>query len=66
MGGIFMRKNDKNKQIICKLMKELNIYDIIIMIFFKKFTCKVYRKGINDAFYWENQKYGKKSKNENR
>ena len=44
-----MRKNDKNKQIIYKLMKELNICDII----------KIYRIGFNDAFNWENQKNNK-------
>ena len=54
-----MRKNDKNKQIIYKLMKELNICDIIIMKVLNNYTIKIYRIGFNDAFNWKNQKNNK-------
>lgn len=55
-----MRKVNKNNQILDKLMKNLNVCDIIIMKIFKKFSCKVYRLGIKDAFNLENEKNGKK------
>jgi len=29
------------------------------MTIFKRYTCKVYRIGFNDAFNWENKKHGK-------
>lgn len=61
-----MRKNNKNKRILNNMVENLNFCDIIIMKVFQRYTCKVYRIGFNDAFNWENQKYGKNLKNKNR
>ena len=60
-----MRKVNKNNQILDELMKNLNICDIIIMKIFKKFSCKVYRLGIKDAFNLENEEMGKNEKQKN-
>ena len=60
-----MRLNEKNKKILNKVAKDINFCDIIIMRLFKRYTCKVYRIGFNDAFNWENQKYGKNLKSKN-
>lgn len=54
-----MRINDKNKKILAKVAENLTFCDIIIMRVFKKYTCKIYRIGFNDAFNWENQNMGK-------
>ena len=54
-----MRINEKNKKILDQVAENLNFCDIIIMTIFKKYTCKVYRIGFNDAFNWENKKHGK-------
>lgn len=54
-----MRKNDKKQRILNKIGKNLNFCDKIIMKILKKYTIKVYRIGLNDAFNLENQKYKK-------
>lgn len=33
---------------------ELNILDKILYFVFKRYTYKIYRKGIRDGFNWEN------------
>ena len=57
-----MRKYNKKQIIFDKIGENLNFCDKIIMKILKKYTIKVYRIGLNDAFNWENQKYKKKSK----
>ncbi|MBR3697389.1 MAG: hypothetical protein IKM97_03890 [Clostridia bacterium] len=54
-----MRKINDNlkKKLLLKYLKtNLNICDIIIMKIFSNYTIKVYRMGLNDAFYWNNKK----------
>lgn len=51
-----MRKNDKKQRILNKIGKNLNFCDKIIMKVFKRYTFKIYKLGLNDAFNWENQK----------
>lgn len=54
-----MRKNNKKQMVLDKIAKNLNFYDRIIMKVFKRYTLKIYKLGLNDAFNWENQKYNK-------
>ncbi len=54
-----MRKYNKKQIIFDKIGENLNFCDKIIMKILKKYTIKVYRIGLNDAFNWENQKYKK-------
>lgn len=54
-----MRKYNKKQIIFDKIGENLNFCDKIIMKILKKYTMKVYRIGLNDAFNWENQKYKK-------
>lgn len=55
-----MRINEKNKKILTQVAENLNFCDIIIMTIFKKYTCKVYRIGFNDAFNLEHNNYKNK------
>ena len=54
-----MRKYNKKQIIFDKIGENLNFCDKIIMKILKKYTIKVYRIGLNDAFNWENQYYKK-------
>lgn len=54
-----MRKNNKKQIVFNKIAKNLNFYDKIIMKVFKRYTFKIYKLGLNDAFNWENQKIRK-------
>ena len=54
-----MRKYNKKQIIFDKIGENLNFCDKIIMKILKKYTIKVYRIGLNDAFNWKNQKYKK-------
>jgi hypothetical protein len=49
-----MRKYNKKQIIFDKIGENLNFCDKIIMKILKKYTIKVYRIGLNDAFNWEN------------
>lgn len=60
-----MRKNVKTQIILNKIGENLNICDKIIIRVLKSYTFKIYKIGLNDAFNWENQKYGKNLKNKN-
>lgn len=60
-----MRKNVKRQIILNKIEENLNICDKIIIRVLKSYTFKIYKIGLNDAFNWENQKYGKNLKNKN-
>ena len=60
-------RNERNF-ILQELKQNLTLKDRILLHFFKnytimkilkKYTIKVYRIGLNDAFNWENQKYKK-------
>ena len=51
-----MRKNNKKEKILRIIGENLNYCDTIIMNIFKDYTIRIYRLGVNDAFYWENQK----------
>lgn len=51
-----MRKNNKKQIVLDKIAKKLNFCDKIIMKVFKRYTFKIYKLGLNDAFNWENQK----------
>lgn len=44
-----------NIEILQKLMQEINIYDRILLILFKKYTYKVLKIGINIGFEWEDK-----------
>ena len=57
-----MRKYNKKQIIFDKIGENLNFCDKIIMKILKKYTIKVYRIGLNDAFNWENQKLWEKMK----
>lgn len=61
-----MRKNDKKQMILNEIGKNLNFCDTILMKVFRNYTIRIYRIGVNDAFYWNNKKYGKNLKNKNR
>lgn len=61
-----MRKYNKKQIIFDKIGENLNFCDKIIMKVLKTYTFKIYKIGLNDAFNWENQKYGKNLKNKNR
>lgn len=52
--------NEKKQKILQIIGENLNFCDTILMKVFKNYTIKVYRIGLNDAFYWNNKKYGKK------
>lgn len=54
-----MSEKEKQERLLNAISEELDICDIIIMLLFKKYTIKVYKIGLNDAFYWNNKKYGK-------
>lgn len=56
IGGIFMKKNSKNKKILIKIWKDLNFCDRIIMKIFKNYSIRVYRIGLRDGFCWTNKK----------
>lgn len=58
-----MRKYDKKQIILNEIGKNLNFCDTILMKVFRNYTIKIYRIGVNDAFYWNNKKYGKNFKN---
>ncbi len=49
----------KEKQIFDKLKNNLNTYDIIVMNIFRRYTCKIYRIGLKDAFNIENKRWEK-------
>nr|DAO96531.1 MAG TPA: hypothetical protein [Caudoviricetes sp.] len=51
-----MRKNNKKQIVFKKISKNLNFYDKFIMKVFKRYTFKIYKIGLKDAFNWENQK----------
>ena len=51
-----MRKNNKKQIVFTNIAKNLNFYDQIIMTVVKRYTFKIYKLGLNDAFNWENQK----------
>ena len=51
-----MRKNNKKQIVLDKIAKKLNFCDKIIMKVFKRYTFKIYKLGLNDAFNCENQK----------
>jgi len=51
--------NEKKQKILHILEEHLNFYDIILMKVFKNYTIRVYRIGLNDAFYWNNKEYKK-------
>lgn len=53
-----------NKEILQKLMQEINIYDRILLILFKKYTYKVLKIGINIGFDWEDKEYECQPKDE--
>lgn len=57
-----MEKKEKNQKILKKIMPKLNLYDTIIMYLFKRYTCKIYRIGLNDEFNWS-QKNDYKNRN---
>lgn len=52
-------KNEKKQKILHIIGENLNFCDTILMKVFKNYTIKVYRIGLNDAFYWNNKKHGK-------
>ena len=54
--------NEKKQKILHIIGENLNFCDTILMRVFKNYTIRVYRIGLNDAFYWENQRVGKKCK----
>lgn len=45
-----MRKYNKKQIVLDKIAKNLNFYDRIIMKVFKRYTLKIYKLGLNDAF----------------
>ena len=51
-----MRKYNKKQIIFDKIGENLNFCDKIIMKILKKYTIKVYRKGVMDEFNWMNKK----------
>lgn len=61
-----MRKYDKKQIILNEIGKNLNFCDTILMKVFRNYTIRIYRIGVNDAFYWDNKKYGKNLKNKKR
>ena len=61
-----MRKYDKKQKILNEIGKNLNFCDTILMKVFRNYTIRIYRIGVNDAFYWDNKKYGKNLKNKKR
>ena len=61
-----MRKYNKKQIIFDKIGENLNFCDTILMKVFRNYTIRIYRIGVNDAFYWDNKKYGKNSKNKKR
>lgn len=65
-GFVFRKKRDKEQIILNEIGKNLNFCDTILMKVFRNYTIRIYRIGVNDAFYWDNKKYGKNSKNKKR
>ena len=45
-----MMKKYKEKIMLKKILKNLNFFDIIILLIFKNYTIKIYKIGLNDAF----------------
>lgn len=48
--------NEKKQKILHIIGENLNFCDTILMRVFKNYTIRVYRIGLNDAFYWNNKK----------
>lgn len=46
-----MRKYDKKQIILNEIGKNLNFCDTILMKVFRNYTIRIYRIGVNDAFY---------------
>lgn len=44
-----------DKEILKKLVQNINIYDKILLILFKRYTFKVLKIGINIGFEWEDK-----------
>ncbi len=48
-------KYKKEKELLRSIGKNVNLSDKVITYMFKKHTIRVYKLGLNDAFYWNNK-----------
>lgn len=51
-----MCEKEKRYKLLNAISEKLDLFDVIIMLLFKKYTIKIYKIGLNDAFYWNNKK----------
>ena len=56
-GGMVMKKEDRNNEIVKKLLLNLKFRDIIIIKLFRRCICDAYRLGVKEAYNFEQQNY---------